>query len=90
LSPEVSISAIPKISLGDIERIKYWPHWVQYVAWFLAVVVILVAAFFTLLYGLSFGKNEQEKWLFSFFISVFSDVMFNQPIKVSFVRNSVR
>ena len=65
------------------DDIKYWPRWVKYIAWLLCISICLVSAFFTILYGLSFGKKGQEQWLISFFIGVFEDVLVGQPIKVS-------
>ena len=62
---------------------NHGPRWVIYVAWFLCVVSCFTSAFFTLLYGLSFGRIGQENWLLSFFTSVFSDIVINQPLKVN-------
>lgn len=44
--------------------------------------VSLTAGFFTLLYGISFGKNKQEKWLTALVVSVFQDVLISQPLKI--------
>ena len=74
---------ISSSKLQTLDGVTYLPHWVQYIAWTLCLFCIFVAGFFTLLYGLSFGKNDQEKWLFAFFVSVFSDICINQPIKVT-------
>uniref|UniRef100_A0A7M5V0L4 Polycystic kidney disease protein 1-like 2 n=3 Tax=Clytia hemisphaerica TaxID=252671 RepID=A0A7M5V0L4_9CNID len=68
--------------LQGLDGVIYLPRCVKYIAWALCFSVIVVAGFFTLLYGLSFGKNDQEKWLFAFFVSVFADICINQPIKV--------
>ena len=80
---------LSQVSMTQLEDIKYWPHWVKYIAWVLCAVTSFVAGFFTLLYGLSFGKAGQEKWLFSFFISVISDILFNQPVKVSIISKTM-
>ena len=69
------------------DKLSYWPYWVKYLAWFLTLVTSAVAGFFTLLYGLSFGKSGQEQWLFSFFVSVFTDITMNQPVKVKSLCN---
>ena len=85
VNPEVVQSANNSVNISVVPSdVIYWPRWVKYIAWALCATVSLVAAFFTLLYGLSFGKLGQEKWLFSFFFSVFTDIIFNQPIKVNF------
>ena len=82
-SSSLNATNVSTSKLPSLEEVQYWPHWVIYFGWLTCGVVSAVAGFLTLLYGLSFGKNDQEKWLFSFFISVFSDIMFNQPMKVS-------
>eukprot|EP00794_Sanderia_malayensis_P003794 gene3794-4317_t len=58
------------------------PHWCQIFAWILCFMAIVTSAFFTLLYGLSFGRVVQEKWLISFFTSIFQDIFISQPVKV--------
>ena len=70
---------------GSIEKKDeetYWPHWCEYVAWTICSLVTLIAAFFTLLYGLTFQRTKQEEWLVSLFTSVFQDVFISQPVKV--------
>ena len=67
------------------DQVVYWSHWLKYLAWVLCTTTSFTAGFFTLLYGLSFGRVGQEEWLFSLFCSVFCDVIFNQPIKVRFL-----
>ena len=66
------------------EVMPYWPHWCEYVAWTICILVTLAAAFFTLLYGISFERSKQEEWLVSLFTSVFQDVFISQPIKVTY------
>ena len=63
---------------------KTWlfPWWFVYAAWIILISVSIVAGFFTLLYGISFGKQKQEKWLMALVISVFQDVLISQPIKI--------
>ncbi|KAI8505767.1 hypothetical protein Bbelb_161200 [Branchiostoma belcheri] len=39
------------------------PWWFLFVGWSLLVLVCLVSAFFTLLYGNSYGKTKAEAWL---------------------------
>ncbi|XP_019641534.1 PREDICTED: uncharacterized protein LOC109483019 [Branchiostoma belcheri] len=58
------------------------PWWFLFVGWSLVLVVCLVSAFFTLLYGNSYGKNKAEAWLLTFFTSFLLDVVILQPVKV--------
>ena len=64
------------------EAKAFWPRWCLYVAWLICAATSAGAGYITLLYGLSFGKVVQEKWLFSFFLSVFEDIFIFQPGKV--------
>ncbi|KAI8505766.1 hypothetical protein Bbelb_161190 [Branchiostoma belcheri] len=50
--------------------------------WSLVLLVCLVSAFFTLLYGNSYGKTKAEAWLLTFFTSFLLDVVILQPVKV--------
>ena len=87
LSARETAQGLSDVSVRLSDKLSYWPHWVKYLAWFLTLVTSAVAGFFTLLDGLSFGKSGQEKWLFSFFVSVFTDITMNQPVKVKSLRN---
>ena len=61
---------------------RLFPWWFVFIAWFLVIVTCLTAGFFTILYGLQFGKRRQEQWLTALVISVFQDVLVSQPIKI--------
>ncbi|XP_078585987.1 polycystin-1-like protein 2 isoform X1 [Branchiostoma floridae x Branchiostoma japonicum] len=58
------------------------PWWFLYIGWFLVLAVCTVSAFFTLLYGNSYGKRKAEAWLLTFFTSFLLDVVVLQPVKV--------
>ena len=87
LSARKTAQGLSDVSVRLSDNLSYWPHWVKYLAWFLTLATSAVAGFLTLLYGLSFGKAGQEQWLFSFFVSVFTDITMNQPVKVKSFRN---
>ncbi|XP_078363993.1 polycystin family receptor for egg jelly-like [Oculina patagonica] len=57
------------------------PHFCVYVGWFLCFVTTLTGAFFTLLYGFTWGKETSEQWLASFLISFSQDILVLQPTK---------
>ncbi|XP_066268537.1 polycystin-1-like protein 2 [Branchiostoma lanceolatum] len=58
------------------------PWWFLFIGWFLVLAVCAVSAFFTLLYGNSYGKTKAEAWLLTFFTSFLLDVVILQPVKV--------
>jgi hypothetical protein len=58
------------------------PWWFVFIAWFLVIAASAAAGFFTILYGLQFGKRRQEQWLTALVISVFQDILVSQPIKI--------
>lgn len=63
-------------------RMRLLPWWFVFIAWFLVIATSITAAFFTVLYGLQFGKRRQEQWLTALAISVFQDILVSQPIKI--------
>ncbi|XP_072374082.1 polycystin-1-like protein 2 isoform X2 [Scyliorhinus torazame] len=58
------------------------PWWFVYIAWFLVIVTSATSAFFTILYGLSYGKEKSIKWLISMATTLFQSVFVLQPVKV--------
>ncbi|XP_048461921.1 polycystic kidney disease protein 1-like 2 [Rhincodon typus] len=61
---------------------KGLPWWFVFVGWALVAVTSGVSAFFTMLYGLHYGKDSSIKWLISMAISFFESVLITQPLKV--------
>ena len=58
------------------------PSCFAYIAWILCILVILSAAFFTVLYSMSWGTNISNEWLASILVSFIQDVVVLQPIQV--------
>ncbi|XP_061863851.1 polycystin-1-like protein 2 [Colius striatus] len=58
------------------------PWWFIFIAWFLVAVTSGVSAFFTMLYGLHYGKENSIKWLISMAISFLESLFITQPLKV--------
>ncbi|XP_048585280.1 uncharacterized protein LOC5502169 isoform X2 [Nematostella vectensis] len=58
------------------------PYWFLYVAWALAISMILVSATITLFYSMMWGKEISNQWLSSMLVSFFQDAFVTQPIKV--------
>ncbi|XP_060551059.1 polycystin-1-like protein 2 [Pantherophis guttatus] len=61
---------------------KGLPWWFVFVGWFLVVLTSGVSGFFTMLYGLHYGKDNSIKWLISMAISFFESLFITQPLKV--------
>ncbi|NXY82693.1 PK1L2 protein, partial [Alcedo cyanopectus] len=58
------------------------PWWFVFIAWFLVAATSGVSAFFTMLYGLHYGKENSIKWLISMAISFLESLFITQPLKV--------
>uniref|UniRef100_A0A8C3UZT0 PK1L2 protein n=1 Tax=Catharus ustulatus TaxID=91951 RepID=A0A8C3UZT0_CATUS len=58
------------------------PWWFVFIAWFLVAATSAVSGFFTMLYGLHYGKENSIKWLISMVISFLESLFITQPLKV--------
>ncbi|XP_043937521.1 polycystic kidney disease protein 1-like 2 [Protopterus annectens] len=58
------------------------PWWFVFFGWMLLAATSGVSAFFTMLYGLHYGKDRSIKWLISMAISFFESLLVTQPLKV--------
>ncbi|XP_016052978.1 PREDICTED: polycystic kidney disease protein 1-like 2 [Miniopterus natalensis] len=58
------------------------PWWCVLVGWLLVAATSSVAAFFSMLYGLHYGRTSSLKWLISMAISFVESVFVTQPLKV--------
>ncbi|CAM9436306.1 unnamed protein product [Bubo scandiacus] len=61
---------------------KGLPWWFMFIAWFLVAATSGVSGFFTMLYGLHYGKENSIKWLISMAISFLESLFITQPLKV--------
>ncbi|KAI8510686.1 hypothetical protein Bbelb_116020, partial [Branchiostoma belcheri] len=59
--------------------------WSVYIGWLLVWTASFVAAFFTVLYSLSFGRAKAEAWLVTFLTSFLTDLFLIQPFKLMLV-----
>nr|XP_056718331.1 polycystic kidney disease protein 1-like 2 [Euleptes europaea] len=88
LCPAASISdrSSPTLSLPGEDKKepapKGLPWWCVFIGWFLVAVTSGVSGFFTMLYGLHYGKENSIKWLISMAISFFESLFITQPLKV--------
>uniref|UniRef100_A0A4X2LHG8 Polycystic kidney disease protein 1-like 2 n=1 Tax=Vombatus ursinus TaxID=29139 RepID=A0A4X2LHG8_VOMUR len=58
------------------------PWWFALIGWLLVLSTSGVAAFFTMLYGLHYGKDNSIRWLLSMAVSFVESVFITQPLKV--------
>ncbi|KAK9392829.1 polycystic kidney disease protein 1-like 2 [Crotalus adamanteus] len=77
-SPTLSLPGDSKKELTP----KGLPEWFVFVGWFLVILTSGVSGFFTMLYGLHYGKDNSIKWLISMAISFFESLFITQPLKV--------
>lgn len=79
-SPEESIngdSAKKKCCQGGL------PWWFVFVGWILVIATSGVSGYFTMMYGLTYGKDRSISWLISMVVSFFESLFITQPLKVS-------
>ncbi|KAM9460538.1 polycystin-1-like protein 2 [Clarias gariepinus] len=69
------------------EQKKKWyqkglPWWFVIVGWILIAATSGVSAYFTMMYGLTYGKERSISWLISISVSFFQSLFVTQPLKV--------
>uniref|UniRef100_A0A8C6K2J0 Uncharacterized protein n=1 Tax=Melopsittacus undulatus TaxID=13146 RepID=A0A8C6K2J0_MELUD len=67
---------------GKKTSFKGLPWWFVFIAWFLVAATSGVSGFFTMLYGLHYGKENSIRWLISMAISFLESLFITQPLKV--------
>ncbi len=58
------------------------PWWFVYVGWLLVAAASVVSGYFTMLYGLKYGKDRSVSWIISIAMSFTESLFFTQPVKV--------
>uniref|UniRef100_U3JWH1 Polycystin 1 like 2/pseudo n=1 Tax=Ficedula albicollis TaxID=59894 RepID=U3JWH1_FICAL len=82
---ENQICSSSSITEGDDKKSsspRGLPWWFVFIAWFLVAATSGVSGFFTMLYGLHYGKENSIKWLISMVISFLESLFITQPLKV--------
>ncbi|NWY64779.1 PK1L2 protein, partial [Erithacus rubecula] len=82
---ENQICSSSSITEGDDKKSsspRGLPWWFVFIAWFLVASTSGVSGFFTMLYGLHYGKENSIKWLISMVISFLESLFITQPLKV--------
>ena len=79
LSPDESINgdSTKKRSQGGL------PWWFVFIGWILVIATSSVSGYFTMMYGLTYGKDRSISWLISMLVSFFESLFITQPLKVS-------
>ncbi|XP_055955095.1 polycystic kidney disease protein 1-like 2 [Patella vulgata] len=68
--------------LDNMDDEKLLPHYCIIIAWILVAVIVMVCAFFLLLYSMQWGKPISEEWLTSFFLAFVENMFVLDPMKV--------
>ncbi|KAM3607032.1 uncharacterized protein V6R79_000867 [Siganus canaliculatus] len=58
------------------------PWWFIFFGWLLVIATSVVSGYFTMLYGLKFGRERSISWLVSMIVSFFQSILIIQPLKV--------
>ncbi|XP_055755421.1 polycystic kidney disease protein 1-like 2 [Salvelinus fontinalis] len=58
------------------------PWWFVFIGWILVVATSGVSGYFTMMYGLTYGKDRSISWLISMVVSFFQSLLIIQPLKV--------
>ncbi|KAM7406118.1 hypothetical protein PAMP_000517 [Pampus punctatissimus] len=58
------------------------PWWFVFVGWTLVIATSGVSGYFTMMYGLTYGKDRSISWLISMVVSFFESLFITQPLKV--------
>lgn len=61
---------------------KGLPWWFVFVGWILVAATSGVSAYFTMMYGLTYGMDRSISWLISMTVSFFESLFITQPLKV--------
>ncbi|GAA6233697.1 polycystic kidney disease protein 1-like 2 isoform X1 [Lates japonicus] len=80
-------SPSPEESLGNGDSTKKCcqgglPWWFVFVGWILVIATSGVSGYFTMMYGLTYGKDRSISWLISMVVSFFESLFITQPLKV--------
>ncbi|KAL1007239.1 hypothetical protein UPYG_G00083860 [Umbra pygmaea] len=58
------------------------PWWFVFIGWILVLSTSGVSGYFTMIYGLTYGKDRSISWLISMVVSFFESLFVTQPLKV--------
>lgn len=58
------------------------PWWFVFIGWILVLATSGVSGYFTMMYGLTYGKDRSISWLISMVVSFFESLFITQPLNV--------
>ncbi|XP_058485671.1 polycystin-1-like protein 2 [Solea solea] len=58
------------------------PWWFVFIGWILVIATSGVSGYFTMMYGLTYGRDRSISWLISMLVSFFESLFITQPLKV--------
>lgn len=58
------------------------PWWFVFIGWILVAATSGVSGYFTMMYGLTYGKDRSISWLISMVVSFFESLFITQPLNV--------
>ncbi|XP_056318345.1 polycystic kidney disease protein 1-like 2 [Danio aesculapii] len=61
------------------------PWWFVYVGWILVIGTSVISGYFTMLYGLKYGKDRSVSWIISNVTGFTQSLCFTEPVKVVFL-----
>ncbi|XP_041077005.1 polycystic kidney disease protein 1-like 2 [Polyodon spathula] len=79
------LSQCPGPTDADVQKKgcqKGLPWWFVFLGWLLVLASSSVSAYFTMFYGLHYGKQGSINWLISMSVSFFESLFLTQPLKV--------
>ncbi|KAM3625915.1 uncharacterized protein V6R79_019756 [Siganus canaliculatus] len=83
---QLAVSPSPEESVnGDSAKKRCQgglPWWFVFVGWILVIATSGVSGYFTMMYGLTYGKDRSISWLISMVVSFFESLFITQPLKV--------
>ncbi|KAF1392766.1 hypothetical protein PFLUV_G00031470 [Perca fluviatilis] len=73
----------PPLKKKKKKKASCWlPWWCVFLGWFLLLSISGLSTYFTLVYGLYYGKEKSIKWVMSLGLSLFQSIFVLQPLKV--------
>ncbi|XP_034046435.1 polycystic kidney disease protein 1-like 2 [Thalassophryne amazonica] len=75
-------SSLEESISGETYKKGGLPWWFVFVGWTLVIATSGVSGYFTMMYGLTYGKERSVSWLISMVVSFFESLFITQPLKV--------
>jgi hypothetical protein len=87
----------PNLQINDVNQKKNkgkcslrFPWWFIFLAYGLCLMLVGISIIFLIARGIEFGDEKTQKWLTSILSGFFSSILLTQPLKVKFLRLSLK